>query len=97
MYGTVVRYRVKPGKLEDVRAWMEDSRGPNDVLGAMIVYQMDRDPNEMFVAVVSESKEAYRTFSEDPATHERYLKLMEFLDGESEWNDGTVLDAWFNL
>ena len=97
MYGSIAHYRVKPGKLDDLMAWGESTESDNPGPGAMIVYQMDRDPNELFIAIVAESEEEDRATSESPEMHARYLKMMEFLEGEPEWNDGKVIASRFNL
>jgi hypothetical protein len=97
MYGTISRQRVKPGMLDALRAWNEANRPEDTGPGVMLVYQMDRDPNEIFVVIAAESREAYRAASENPKMHERYLKMLEYLDGEPEWNDGTVIASEINL
>ncbi len=96
MYGTVVRYRLKPGGLEQLQAWVEDDPGPQ-MPGVMVAYQMDRDPNELLVAIAAPSEEEYRATSESPEMHERYLKMLEFMAAEPEWNDGTIIAHRFNL
>jgi quinol monooxygenase YgiN len=98
MYGTIARYRVKPGKLDELIALTEANRPENTGgPGIMIVFQMDRDPNEILAVFASESREAYRAMSEDPATHELYLQMMEFMAAEPEWNDGEIIASEFDL
>lgn len=98
MYGSIARYRVKPGKLDELIALTEANRSEGrDGPGIMIVFQMDRDPNEIFGVFAADSREAYRAMSEDPATHELYLQMMEYLVGEPEWNDGEIIASEINL
>lgn len=98
MYGTIARVRVKPGMLEAFEAWQEANEvkrpeGP----GAMLVFQLDRNPDELMVVIASESEAAYREFSERPGMHERYLDMLQFLDGEPEWYDGAIINSRFDL
>ena len=97
LYGTISRQWIKPGKFNELSAWNEANPGPQDAPGAMLVYQMDRDPNEVFVVIVAESEAAYRAMSESPDMYERYLEMVEYLDGEPEWHDGHVLAARVSL
>jgi hypothetical protein len=52
---------------------------------------MDEDSNVIYMAVVFESREAYRANSGRPETQARALELMEYAAGEPEWHDGTVV------
>jgi len=94
MYGTVARLRIKAGmdgafQAESKR--QEARQIPGGV--ASYVYQMDRDPNEFFLVVIFESKEAYVANAQDPAQHDEYLRLMGYLDGEPQWNDGEIVSV----
>jgi quinol monooxygenase YgiN len=92
MYGTVARMKAKPGAFEALKNRVRD---PDQTSGAVAVYvyQMDADPNELYMVAVFESKEAYRANAEKPETHEGYLEMMKHLEAEPEWNDGEVV--WF--
>ena len=92
MYGTVARWRIKPGMLERLNAEMAafgDRRVPGFV--AEYVYQMDDDPDELYVAVVFESKEAYHANAGSPEQHAQYERLVTMFDGEPEWHDGEIV------
>ena len=92
MYGTVARMRLKPGGAEKLDALMKEyesvtiqgSRNTN-------VYRMDNDTNEFYMAVVFEDKDSYMKNAADPAQNERFLKMMDALDGEPEWHDGEIV------
>ena len=94
MYGTVARMRVKAGmesELEAVNREMDGVQIPGHV--ATYVYQMDRDSREFFLAVVFESREAYHANANSPEQHQRFMRLMQVLEGEPEWNDGVIVNA----
>jgi quinol monooxygenase YgiN len=55
------------------------------------VYQMDSDPNELLMAVVFESKEAYVKNADSPEQDARYRQFVALLDAEPEWHDGAVI------
>lgn len=91
MYGTIARLRLKPGALEQFRAWGE--RQPDITNGVVYVFQMDKDPNELYLVAIAESEEAYRQIANDPEQHERYLEMVALLQTEPEWHDGHVLES----
>jgi|SRR5690348_13156731 quinol monooxygenase YgiN len=94
MYGTVARMRIKPGLAEAAHAFMQQSES-RPVPGAVAVYlyQMDADPNEIYMAVVFDSKESYRANADSPEQDAEYRQLLSFLDGPPEWHDGEILFA----
>jgi quinol monooxygenase YgiN len=91
MYGTVAKFRVKPGvTAQDLTRMDEQYR--EIVRGYINTYvcQTDADPNVYYMVAIFESKEAYHANAQSPEQHERYLQFMALLDGEPEWNDGKV-------
>jgi quinol monooxygenase YgiN len=93
MYGTVARMRLKAGAEEQMRALNARYRA-NPVPGmvATYPYRMDADPQEYYLAVVFESKEAYLANAQSPAQHARYEEMLALLEGPPEWHDGEILD-----
>jgi len=92
MYGTVARMYIKAGKetqFQQITQEVEGVRVPGEV--AVYVYQMDRDSREFFMAAIFESKAAYFANANSPEQHERFMKLMQVLEAEPEWNDGEVV------
>jgi quinol monooxygenase YgiN len=92
MYGTVARMRLKPGAEQKMLDLMRAEAAvgiPGD--RGTIVYRSDRDPNEFYLAVVFESREAYRANAESPEMHKRYLEYRELLDADPEWHDGEIV------
>jgi hypothetical protein len=58
---------------------------------ALFVFQMDGDPNELYLIGISESEAAHRAYSESPESHEQFLAMRAWLEAEPEWHDGRVL------
>jgi heme-degrading monooxygenase HmoA len=55
------------------------------------VYRMDSNPNEFYLVVMFESREAYWRNAESPEQHERFLKFMQYAAAEPEWHDGEIV------
>jgi quinol monooxygenase YgiN len=95
MYGTVARMKVKPGSLEALQQQMASLESDLSAGGwqSTTVYQSDSDPNELWIAVVFESKEAYRKNAESPEQNSRYEQMRALLDADPEWHDGEVIST----
>jgi quinol monooxygenase YgiN len=92
MYGTVARMKAKPGMIDQLSALANREQGsppPGSV--ALLVFQMDADPNEFILVAVAENEETYRANAESPEQHEVFLEMMQYLEAEPEWNDGQVV------
>jgi len=92
MYGTVARMRAKPGALEQWKKWADDYKAPPGGV-AMYFYQMDADPDEFYVTVLFESKEAYLANAKSPEQDRAYREMLQSLDAAPEWHDGQVVAA----
>ena len=92
MYGTVARLRLKSGAEAEIRRLAEEY-GDMQLPGFVgeYVYRTDDDPGEYYMAVVFESKEAYRANAESPAQHARYQRFRALLEADPEWHDGEVI------
>ena len=90
MYGTVARFRVKPGMEQKLQETMTGDENIPGYIGA-IVYRMDENPNEMYLAVVFDSKEAYVKNADSPEQDARYREFREMLEADPEWHDGEVV------
>ena len=92
MFGTVARYRVKPGSDQ---ALMDQMKGFEDNPPAGWVYttvfRSKQDPNEIWMSVVFESEEAYRRNADSPDMDKEYRAMLEHLQSEPEWHDGEVI------
>jgi heme-degrading monooxygenase HmoA len=86
--------RIKAGmedQFEAVNQEMSADTAPGQI--AVYVYQMDRDSREFYLAVIFESREAYHANAASPEQHERFMKLMQVMESEPEWNDGEIIYA----
>ena len=93
MYGTVARLRVKPGTEAELMALSNDpayQQVPGWV--STCVYRMDADPNEFYLAVVFESKEAYHANATSPEQDARFRQLRALMAADPEWHDGEIVE-----
>ena len=94
MYGTIARFRIKPGvKDEFIKAM--DSFGGTFIQGwvADYYFQTDRDSSEFYLVAIFKDKESYMANADSAEQHERYLVFRSFLEDDPEWHDGFVLSA----
>jgi heme-degrading monooxygenase HmoA len=94
MYGTVARMRLKPGmeaKLKEDMEQYDQLKIPGFV--STVVYRTDRDPNEIYIAVVFKDKQSYRANADDPKQDERYKKMRALLAADPEWHDGEIIQS----
>jgi heme-degrading monooxygenase HmoA len=90
-YGTIARMRLKPGSEERMKALMAEYDGTKvEGFKGQLVYRSDRDPNEYWLAVVFESKDAYLANAGSPEQHQRYQQYRALLEADPEWHDGEV-------
>lgn len=92
MYGTVARMKVKPGAVDAFKRFGENYSAET-VKGyiGQYIYKMDNDPNELYLAVLFDSKESYRANAESPEQNERFQEMMQYLAAEPEWHDGEIV------
>lgn len=94
MYGTVARLRVKPGAESQLQQQMKDFEAVK-VPGFVrtYVYRMDADPNDYYMSVIFESKEAYMANAKSPEQDVRYREMLTSLQSEPEWHDGEIVSG----
>ena len=94
MYGTIARFRIKPGVKDEFVKAMD---GFGDVIlpgwVADYYFQMENDPDEFYLVAIFKDKEMYVTNANSTAQHERYLIFRSFLLDDPEWHDGFILSA----
>lgn len=94
MYGTVGRYKFKRGSAGELMQKLNESSvaaGMPEGALAMYAFQMDRDPDEVFIVAVAESKEAYQAIADSPEMNDQYEFLSQYFAEEPQWNDGHVV------
>ena len=85
MYGTVAKFKVQPGKLDEIGAVMEDRAKDIPGLRFEYVFQTDNNPNELILVVGFDSKEAYQKNAESPEQHEHYVRYRTLMTADPEW------------
>ena len=96
MYGTVARIRLTPGMAAQMEAMIRSMEAdPPQVPGfvAQYVYRMDADPDELYLTVLFDSREAYHANAASPDQAARYEQLVALLAAPPEWHDGEVVFA----
>ena len=91
MYGTIARFRLKPG-VKDEFIQMMDNFG-NAVIPGWVAdhyFQMDKDPEEFYLVAIFKDKETYMANADSVQQHEQYLKFRSFLVDDPEWHDGYI-------
>jgi heme-degrading monooxygenase HmoA len=99
MYGTIGRLHIKAGMEGQFRQLIEGQAhafetGQVPGFVASYSYRMDGDPNEYYLAVVFESKEAYWANAQSPEQDARYRQWLPLLEREPEWYDGEIVTVF---
>ena len=92
MYGTVARFKAKPG-MEDKMVEQIDVFEQAHVPGAIAttIYRLDKNQNEYYVVVIFDSKESYFANANSPEQNTRYEGLMELMTEAPKWHDGEIV------
>lgn len=92
MYGTIARCRVKPGAEKKFIELARDEQALHipGLLG-QYVYRMDANPNELFLVVIFDSKQAYIANADSPEQDARYRQFHLLLEEDPEWHDGEIV------
>lgn len=94
MYGTVARYRLKPGTEDAMRALSEelaDNPPPGFIAG--YIYRLDSGGDEYITAALYSDREAYHRNSADARQQAWFARVSELVAGQTEWHDGEVISA----
>ena len=94
MYGTIARFRIKPGEKDEFIKTM-DSFGGAFIPGwvADYYFQMNDDPDELYLVAIFKDRETYTANADSAEQHERYLRFRSFLVDDPEWHDGFIVSA----
>ena len=91
MYGTIFNLNIRPGHEDKLLAIMkEESTSKPEGMVAWFVMNPD-DKDEWTGVAIFESKEAYLAHGHRPEQHQTFLKMMEHLESEPTWTDGTYV------
>src|SRR2546428_9456518 len=92
MFGTIARYRVKPGHEKQLMEEMGSfERDPPEGWMYHTAFRSTKDPNEIWLSVVFESEEAYRTNADSHDMDRVYNWMLVHVQGDPEWHDRQVL------
>ena len=94
MYGTIARVRVKRGAEAELMRLGQESAGQEPGFVFQHVYRTDADPQEFYLVVGFESKEAYQANANSHEQHQRYEQYRALLETEPEWHDGEIVDSY---
>lgn len=93
MYGTIARLQLKPGMEQKLKEFASAADGRRQIPGYIgsRVFRMDSDPNEFYLVVAFENKEAYEANANSPDQDAEYRHMLEMLASEPEWHDGEIV------
>jgi antibiotic biosynthesis monooxygenase (ABM) superfamily enzyme len=92
MYGTVFRYRVKPGMEERLPELLKEfDANPPAGFVAGWTYRLDGGSAEYITAVSFTDKDAYVKNADSPEQAAFFGRFRELLADDVEWNDGEIV------
>ncbi|HZB97744.1 MAG TPA: hypothetical protein VE219_04010 [Candidatus Sulfotelmatobacter sp.] len=93
MYGTVMRYRLKPG-MEERHAELVKEFEANKPAGFVraLLYTLDSGNGEYMTAAAHTDKEAYARDGQSPTQSAWFQRFSEIVDGEVSFNDGEITE-----
>jgi heme-degrading monooxygenase HmoA len=94
VYGTVMSFRVKPGRKEDLEAIFEKYGHLGEYpieghIGSYILWK-DDDPDQGIALTVFDNREAYWRNAQSPEQHDRYVLIRSHLEEDPGWQDGEI-------
>jgi hypothetical protein len=100
-FGTIGRYRPKPGHEEQLRALTEEwDRTMRPTIPGLVAGVRGRPagrPGEMISVILTQDEATYRAFANNPEQDAWYRRLVEHLETEPTWEDvaweGVRIDA----
>ncbi len=91
MYGTIAKLRIKPGMESELERLSREEQTEIAGIAFQYVYRMDTDPQDLYLVVGFESKEAYHQNAQSPEQHTRYEAYRALLERDPEWHDGEII------
>ena len=88
MFGTLGRMKARHGKLEELKAHLNDPRAAatKGYVGSYLL--VAEEGGEVVVVVMFEDRESYFAMVHEPRTEENYQRLLTLVEGEPTWTDG---------
>ena len=94
MYGTIVRFRPRPGQEQAVeelaRQWLRERAPKVDGFIAEYGLRPAKQPGELLALTIFDSEANYRQNAADPEQHRWYERFRSLLATEPEWTDGQI-------
>ena len=90
MYGTVAKFRIKPGMDAELERLSREQVPQIAGFQFQYVYRLDSDPLDAFLVVGFESEETYRANAAGPEQQARYETFRALLERDPEWYDGEI-------
>jgi hypothetical protein len=95
VFGTVAHSRLKEGvtieQLKEQFGSAEDGQPTGAV--ALLVFQSESDPRDVWVASAFESRDVYFKNADSPEQQARFERMRSVMEGQPEWHDGNVIVA----
>lgn len=91
MFGTIGRFKVKPGHIDALKAldeeWMKEFRP--SIPGPIMMFRgkVDETSDDYVFVFLCRDKKTYFAIADEPRQDEQYKRQMEHVDGEITWTD----------
>ena len=90
MYGSIFSFKPKQGKKAALIDYLKQDQTIPEGGVAWFVMNPD-DAGDLIGIAIFKDKESYSANAERPEQHENFMEMMEYLDQEPSWNDGTFV------
>jgi hypothetical protein len=90
MYGTVGRLQIKPGRLDDLKRYIQQFETTLGVLAASLVGK-DGSTSDYTWTIVWTDKAAHDAANSRPDALAEYQRLLDMLAQDPEWHSGEIV------
>lgn len=92
MYGTIAGLKIRQGEETAVVDWIKRAETESvEGLSLLNLYRMDANPEQYYMVVAFDDKDAYVANAKSPEQDRRYRDLLALLEGPPEWHDGELI------
>ena len=91
MYGTIFNLKPKQGKKDLLIDFFKQDQSRREGMVAWFVMNPDDVEGDLTGIAIFKDKESYKANAERPEQHKNFMEMMEYLDEEPSWNDGTFV------